>query len=59
MLPILTYVAANSINTKDQLESINNIMFRFILNERTYRIRWTILTKYCANGGLQMIDLGP
>ena len=56
LLPNLTYFATNGIITKDKLQIINNIIYRFVWNGRKDKIKRSILTKNYAEGGLKMID---
>ena len=57
LLPNITYIASCSIIPNDKMQLFKNMIYKFIWNGKTDRIKRSTLSKEYHEGGLRMIDI--
>ena len=57
ILPNLTYLASNTILSKDNIQKFKSLVYKFIWNGKKDKVKRTVLSKSYYEGGLRMIDI--
>ena len=57
ILPNLTYLASNTIISKDNIQRFKTLIYNFIWKSKRDKIKRTTLSKDYSEGGLRMIDI--
>ena len=57
VFPNITFIASNSIISKEHLQEFKNLVYNFLWNGKTDRVKRSTISKKYNEGGLNMTDI--